>query len=309
MQVVTDLKNLSGCFKSVVAVGVFDGVHKAHRLIITSAVKLARQRKAKALVLTFWPHPQGQASLNSLAHRLRLIEELKADICVVIRFNRNFAKTSAEDFVKDILVKRLNAGVVFIGENFRFGRNAEGDVQLLEKLSLFYGFVVRSFKVFKTGRAVISSTLIRKLISSGELKAAERILMRPVSVLGTVIKGASLGAKLGFPTANISAHHEVLPPAGIYAVRVVVNMRNYSGICYIGKRPTFHSDKQSIEVHIFNFKKNIYGQDLEIQFLRKIRGEKKFAHPQALIKQIKKDIVKAKVFFSSRNKSPKKRDN
>jgi len=297
MQVVTDLKDLRFCSKTVVAIGVFDGVHKAHRLIIASAIKLARQRKVKAVVLTFWPHPQGQASLNSLAHRLRLIEELKADICVVIRFNRSFAKTSAEDFVKNILVKRLNAGVVLIGENFRFGRNAEGDVGLLEKLSRLYGFAVRSFKVFKTGRAVISSTLIRKLITSGKLKAAQRILMRPVNVLGTVIKGASLGAKLGFPTANIEAHHEVLPPAGIYAVRVVIERHNYAGVCYIGRTPTFSRNKQSIEAHIFNFKKNIYGQDLEIQFLLKIRGEKKFVSPQGLIKQIKKDIIKAKTFF------------
>jgi riboflavin kinase/FMN adenylyltransferase len=300
MQLVAELKNLKLSSKPVVAIGVFDGVHKAHRLIITSAIKLARQRRTKALVLTFWPHPQGQASLNSLAHRLRLIEELKADICAVIRFNRSFAKISAEDFVKNILVKRLNAGVVFVGENFRFGINAEGDVRLLKKLSRLYGFTVRSFKVFKTGRAVISSTLIRKLISSGKLKAAQRILTRPVSVLGTVIKGASLGAKLGFPTANIDPHHEVLPPAGIYAVTVFVDKHNYAGVCYIGSRPTFSRNKQSVEAHIFNFKKNIYGQDLEIQFLRKIRGEKKFASPQALIKQIKKDIIKAKAFFPFR---------
>jgi len=298
MELITDLKNLKLSSKSVVAIGVFDGVHKAHRRIITSAIRLARQRKTKALVLTFWPHPQGQASLISLAHRLRLIEELKADICVVIRFDRRFAGMSAEDFVKNILVKRLNAGVVFIGENFRFARNAEGDVRLLEKLSRLYGFVVRPFKVFKTGRAVISSTLIRRLITSGKLKAAQRILMRPVSVLGTVIKGASLGGKLGFPTANIDPHHEVLPAAGIYAVKVVVDKHNYAGVCYIGRRPTFSRNKQSIEAHVFNFKKNIYGQDLEIQFLRKIRGEKKFAHPQALIKQIKKDIIKVKAFLS-----------
>lgn len=308
MQLVTDLKILRLSPKSVVAIGVFDGVHKAHRRIISSAIKLARRKKTKALVLTFWPHPQGQASLISLAHRLRLIEELKADICVVIRFNQNFAKTSAEDFVKNILVKRLNAGVVFVGENFRFGKNAEGDVGLLEKLSAFYGFAVRSFKVLRTGRTVISSTLIRKLITGGMLKTAQRILMRPVSVLGTVTKGASLGTKLGFPTANIEAHHEVLPPAGIYAVRVVFDKHNYAGVCYIGRNPTFFRNEQSIEAHIFNFKKNIYGQDLEIQFLRKIRKEKKFSGPLELIKQIKKDVIKAKAFFPPSSISLKKRD-
>jgi riboflavin kinase/FMN adenylyltransferase len=169
----------------------------------------------------------------------------------------------------------------------------------LKRLSRIYGFGVQTFAVFRRGKAAISSTLIRKLISSGNLYSAEKMLMRPVSVLGTVIKGESLATKLGFPTANIEAHHEVLPPAGIYAVRVFFDKKNYPGVCYIGNRPTFTGYKQSIEVHIFNFKKNIYGFDLEIQFIRKIRKEKKFPDPQALIKQIKKDIIKAKIILSS----------
>ena len=298
MRVITDINNFKFAGKSVVAIGVFDGVHKAHRLIITSAVKQARRIGAKILVLTFWPHPQGKASLNSLSHRLKMIEELGVDVCVVARFNRKFSEKSAEDFVKNILVKRLHVGAVFIGENFRFGRNSEGDAPLLIKLSRFYGFRVKVFKVFKTGRVAISSTLVRRLISEGKLKAAERILTHPVSVLGTVIKGEELATRLGFPTANIVAHHEVLPPSGIYAVRVVVDKQIYAAICYIGHRPTFFRKKQSIEVHIFNFQKNIYGQDLEIKFIRKIRPDIKFSSPQALVKQIKKDIIKAKTFLS-----------
>jgi riboflavin kinase / FMN adenylyltransferase len=299
MKVITDLESYKLTGRSVVAIGVFDGVHKAHRRIISAAIKSARLRKARSVVLTFWPHPQGQASLNSLEHRLRLIKELGVDICVVIRFTRRFSAISAIDFVKCILVNRLKAEAVFIGENFRFGKNAEGDVQLLRKLSRLYDFQVRSFGVLKTGQSAISSTLIRKLISSGELHSAEKILMRPVSVLGTVIKGASLATQLGFPTANISAHHEVLPPAGIYAVQVSFDKQNYPGVCYIGKRPTFSGNKQSIEVHIFDFKKNIYGIDLEIRFIRRIRKEKKFSGSLALIKQIKKDIIEARNILSS----------
>jgi riboflavin kinase / FMN adenylyltransferase len=300
MQVITDLKNFKLSARSVVAIGVFDGLHKAHRSIITSAIKLARQTKAKSLVLTFWPHPQGRPSLISLEHRLRLIGELGADVCAVIRFNRRFSGISAEDFVKNILVDRLNARAVFIGENFRFGKNAAGDVLLLKKLSRVYGFRVRVFKVAKAGSAAISSTLIRRLISSGKIKAAGKIMMRPVSVLGTVIKGNSLAKRLGFPTANIDPHHEVLPPSGIYAVRISADEKNYAGVCYIGKSPTFSRNEQTIEVHIFDFKKNIYGQDLEVKFIRKIRADKKFADPGGLIKQIKKDIVKAKIILSSR---------
>jgi riboflavin kinase/FMN adenylyltransferase len=304
MKVITDLGSFKLAGRSVVAIGVFDGVHKAHRRIISAAIRSARLRKAQSVVLTFWPHPQGQASLNSLEHRLRLIEELGADICVVISFTRRFAGISANDFVKDILADRLKAEAVYIGENFRFGKNAEGDVPLLNKLSRLYDFQVRSFGVLKTGQAVISSTLIRKLISSGKLHSAQKLLMRPVSILGTVIKGESLATKLGFPTANISAHHEVLPPAGIYAVRVFFDKQNYPGVCYIGKRPTFSGNKQSIEVHIFDFKKNIYGFDLEIRFIRQIREEKKFSDPRALIKQIKKDIIKAKNILSFRHIQP-----
>jgi riboflavin kinase / FMN adenylyltransferase len=309
MKVITDLKNFKLAGRSVVAIGVFDGVHKAHRRIISAAIKSARLRKVKSVVLTFWPHPQGQASLNSLEHRLRLIAELGVDICVVIRFTRRFAGISANDFVKCILADRLKAEAVFIGENFRFGKNAGGNVSLLKKLSCLYGFRVRSFAVLKTGRAAISSTLIRKLISSGKLNAAEKILMRPVSVLGTVIKGASLATQLGFPTANIAAHHEVLPPAGIYAAQVFFDKQNYPGICYIGKRPTFSGNKQNIEVHIFDFKKNIYGIDLEIRFIRKIRKERKFPDPRALIKQIKKDIIEAKNILFSRHICPPKSKN
>ena len=299
MRVITNINDFKLDRGSCVAIGVFDGMHKAHRLIISSALKMARGMRVAAVVLTFWPHPQGKPSLNSLSRRLRMIEELGVDVCVVIRFDRKFAGVSRDDFVKNILVGRLNARAVFIGNNFRFGKNQKGDVRFLEKASREYGFIVKAFKVLKIGNADISSTLIRGLISAGKLKQAEKILTRPVSILGTVIEGESLAAKLGFPTANIEAHHEILPPPGIYSVRIILDKKEYPGVCYIGSSPTFFgkNKKQSIEAHIFNFKKNIYGRDLEIQFIRKIRDESRFSSPQNLVKQVKKDIIKAKSFF------------
>ncbi len=299
MLVITNLNNFKLAGGSCVAIGVFDGMHKAHRLIISSALKMARRIRAEAVVLTFWPHPQGKPSLNSLSRRLKMIEELGVDVCVVIRFDRKFAGVSREDFVKDILMERLNARAVFVGNNFRFGKNQKGDVRFLKKASREYSFSVKAFKVLKTGKADISSTLIRGLIAAGKLKQAEKILTRPVSILGTVVEGETLASKLGFPTANIEAHHEILPPPGIYLVRIILDKKEYSGVCYIGNSPTFFGEnhKQSIEAHIFDFKKNIYGRDLEVQFIRKIRDESRFASPQNLIKQIKKDIIKAKSFF------------
>ncbi len=299
MRVITNLNDLKLQRGSCIAIGVFDGMHKAHRLIVSSALKMARRIRVDAVVLTFWPHPQGKPSLISLSRRLRMLEELGADVCVVIRFDRKFAGVSREDFVKNILVERLNARAVFVGNNFHFGKNQKGNVRFLKKISREYGFIVKAFKVLKTGKADISSTLIRSLISAGKLKQAEKILTRPVSILGTVVEGESLAAKLGFPTANIKAHHEILPPPGIYSVKIILDKNEYSGVCYIGSSPTFFgkNKKQSIEAHIFDFKKNIYGRDLEIQFIRKIRDENKFSSPKNLIKQIKKDIIKAKPFF------------
>jgi riboflavin kinase/FMN adenylyltransferase len=290
--------------KSVVAVGVFDGVHKAHRFIIRSCVKEAERIGARSVVVTFWPHPQGKNSLYSLKHRLRIIEGMGVSDCVIISFNHKFSRVSAQSFVKNILVDKLHTQAVYVGKNFRFGKNAEGDVELLKKLSRVYGFKMRAFEVRKVGRHVISSTLIRDLITRGKLRRAEKILLRPVTVLGTVIKGELLATKLGFPTANINPHHEILPPKGIYAVRVILGRKTFPAICYIGGRPTFFkrkpnslADTPTIEVHIFNFNKNIYGKDIEIQFMQKIRDEKKFACRLALVNQIKKDVKKTKNIF------------
>jgi riboflavin kinase/FMN adenylyltransferase len=285
--------------------GVFDGLHCGHRKILRETVKKAKDIRGASIALTFWPHPQKQDSIYSLQHRLRLISELDLDVCVVINFNPAFSQISAGDFIKNILVKKIGAHYVYIGENFRFGRGALGNLALLQSLGKVYGFGVRAYKVLKLKNKPISSTYIRFLITKGRLKTAEKLLMHRVSILGTVIKGISLGRYLGFPTANIKAHHEVLPPKGVYAVRIIFKKRKLKGLCYIGTKPTIleirdkaqgPKPKLCIEVYILNFKQNIYGQYLEIQFLKKIRPEKKFPSFKALTCQIKKDV--AKIFLN-----------
>lgn len=281
--------------KTVVLIGVFDGLHRGHRYLIRKAVSVSRALNKKSVCVTFHPHPKKQPCLISLTHRLRLIEALGVDYCLVIKFNRKFSLVTAEDFVKDILVKFFHPEFIFIGENFRFGYQARGTVEVLKALSETFGFKVRAIKELSAEDKKISSRIIRHLIKAGELKEAQRLLGRRVSVLGTVISGAKRGRALGYPTANINPHHEVLPVSGVYAVKIFYREKEYRGICNIGTRPTFDNpeDNQTIEVHLFNFKKDIYGQDLEIQFIRKIRDEKKFPSYSSLVEQIKKDHRKA----------------
>lgn len=310
MKVIYGLNRIKKFKKPVVALGVFDGVHRGHTHILRSALRTAKRIKGTSIALTFNPHPQKEDSLYSLEHRLRLIDKLGIDICIVINFNRTFSRILAEDFIKDILVTKINARYICVGKNFRFGKGAKGDLRLLYKLSDIYNFKLKIFDVIKINHRPISSTYIRRLITKGYLEAAKRLLSRPVSILGTVIKGASLAKRLGFPTANINPHHEVLPPSGVYAAKVVLNNKKLDGICYIGTKPTFSrqsgipqnagEDEESkrIEAYIFNFNKNIYGRYLEIQFIKKIRGEQRFESHQALVEQVQKDIIAARRILS-----------
>ena len=299
MKIIYGLKGIKKFKKPVVALGVFDGVHRGHRSILEETVRISRRIKGTSIALTFWPHPQKRKSLYSLEHRLRLIKEIGIDACIIINFSRNFAKISAEDFIKDILVKKIRAAYICIGRNFRFGQGVRGNFYTLQRLSGIYKFKIKVFKMLKFGGRAVSSTYIRSLITQGNLTSAKKLLLRPVSILGTVIKGSSLGKRLGFPTANINPHHEVVPPLGIYAVTVLLGNKRLNGLCYIGEKPTFHKcSKEHIEVYILNFKKNIYGKYLEIKFIKKIRRDKKFASAAALCLQIHKDIASSKTIFS-----------
>lgn len=295
MKVIYGIKKIKKFTKPVVALGVFDGVHLGHRKILESVVRQARSIRGTGIALTFWPHPQKQESLYSLQHRLRLISELGMDICVVIRFNKRLARTSAHDFIKNVLFKKLGASYIYVGRNFKFGKSAQGNFLTLAQASQEYHFKVRVFPVARLNGLPVSSTLIRALIKKGNLATAQRLFSRPVSILGTVVKGISFGKKLGIPTANIDPHHEVIPPKGVYAVKINLRHKNFKGACYIGPPPAFlrQQPTENIEVHILNFKKNIYGKTLEVQFIRKIRNPRKFSSPAALAAQIRKDILKS----------------
>ncbi len=295
MKIIRGISQIRKFKNSVIALGVFDGVHVGHRIILKAAVAKARSIKGTSVVLTFWPHPQKEESLYSLEHRLRLIEEIGVDICIVVKFTPKFARITADNFIKNILVKKLSCRYIYVGSNFSFGKDARGNYQTLTRFSRKYNFKLRVFYVVKLNNKPISSTYIRKLVKAGRLEEAGTLLTRPVSILGTVVKGNVLGRSLGFPTANINPHHEVIPPSGVYAVRAILENKEFKGICYIGTRPTLKGKRAlRIEVHMFNFQKNIYSRYLEIQFIKKIRDERKFDSLLSLAKQIRKDIISAK---------------
>ena len=279
--------------------GVFDGVHRAHQRILKSAVSQAKRIKGRSLLVTFWPHPQQEINIYSLKHRLRLIEETGIDTCVVVRFTPGFSRMAPEEFVRKVLVKKIGLVYLFVGKSFTFGRNAAGDYRTLRRTAGIYGFAVKVFQTIKIDGRTVSSTHIRRLILGAKLEQAAKLLGRPVSILGTVIKGASLAKKLGYPTANIDPHHDVTPPSGVYAVKIVIKSKLFFGVCSIGTKPTFGAHRfRHIEVYIFNFNKNIYSKTLEIYFTKKIREQRKYNSAEVLSKQIKKDISKARALLS-----------
>jgi len=299
MRIVIGLKTLRPIKNSIVTVGVFDGVHIGHRKIIGKVVEAAKRVKLSSVVLTFDPHPlkalnpkSRVPSLISLKHRIKLIGELGVDYLVVLNFTKSFSRIPPERFVRDILVEKTGAKVIYAGPDFYFGKGAKAGPELLKKLSLELGFKVEIVKPVKVRGQVVSSSAIRDYISNGELKEASALLGRPVSILGTVVKGTGLAKYLGYPTANVNPHHEAIPPAGVYAIRVRFGSRQFKGVLNIGARPTFYSprDKEpAIEAHIFGFRGNLYGKDIEVLFVKKIREERKFKVIADLIGQIKKD--------------------
>lgn len=304
---INSIRKISG---SVATIGVFDGVHIGHRAVIGRVVKKARAIGAKSVVVTFDPHPakvlgkeREAPSLVSLEHRVRLIEGLGVDILVVLAFTEELARYSPEKFVDTILIKGLGVKEIYIGENFFFGARASAGAARLRSIAGAASVKVIPIRSVRIGGRVASSSLARKMILSGRLDSAKKMLGRPVSLLGTVIRGTMLARSLGYPTANVNPHHEVIPPCGVYAVRVIFGKRRFGGVLNIGWKPTFYGprDKEpTIEVHIFGFGRRIYGRDLEIAFVRKIRDERRFDDREALVRQIKRDAAAAKSILRGR---------
>jgi len=306
MRIIYGIGRLKLDKSSCVAVGVFDGLHRGHQSIIKKVVSVARRKKHLSVILTFFPHPDSiiksrkkSPLLISLKHRLNLIRSFGVDVCVVVKFNSYFRKINARDFAFDILVKKCQAKDLVITKNFIFGRDKIGNATLIKKLAKEFNFKIHFQRDIKINNCMVSSTLIRHLIRRDDLKKASKMLGRRVEVVGTVVGGDSRGRRLGFPTANIDPHHEVIPPKGVYLIEAWLDKRRLFGLANIGFCPTFKKDeRETLEIHLLNFRRNIYGKDLRIVFIKKLRCEKKFKQKLYLIEQINRDIKQAKAFFS-----------
>ena len=281
---------------------MFDGVHLGHQKVIECVNRFAAEKQGKSVVITFDRHPKSitenrpASFITSLNHRLSLLERLGVNNAVVLGFDQKLAQMAAGDFIKEIMVERLGVKCVVLGFNCRFGKNREGNSALVNTLAARYGFEVHGCPPVAYKDQVISSTAIRQSILDGDLEKAAGMLGRPVSIIGTVVKKAGRGRTLGYPTANLNLHHEVRPPRGVYGTMAYWSGQWYPALTNIGMRPTFakeapvsESETMETEVHIVNFQENLYGSDLEVQFLFKIRDEMSFETTEELKTQIEKD--------------------
>jgi riboflavin kinase/FMN adenylyltransferase len=298
----------AGLRGAVVTIGNFDGVHLGHQHIFAKLTAAARRAKCPAVVISFDPHPKSVLHperrpfylLTTPEEKIRLISEQGIDALLLLPFSLDYARTPAERFVRDVLWDALRIRKIFIGHDYTFGRDRQGNEVFLKTLGEKLGFEVEVMSAFKANGAAISSTRIRKAILGGEVSLAASLLGRAYNLTGRVIAGNRRGVKLGFPTANLAPAKELIPPRGIYAVRARYGEKLLQGVLNIGFNPTFEGRQISIEVHLLDFAANLYGQTIEILFVERLRDEIRFASPEALIAQIQRDIMQARELLLAR---------
>lgn len=311
MEVLGDIGELSDLPGPLhLAIGVFDGLHLGHRAVIEDAARSAAEGGGTLVVVTFDPHPVEVLSperaprlLTDTPHKLRLLErELDVATVLVVRFDRAFSELSGEEFVQRLLDHAPDAGIarICVGHDWRFGRSRSGDLDLLEQMGLEKGFAVSGLGTVELEGSRVSSTRVREALACGDLAGASRLLGRNYSVHGTVERGRQLGRQLGFPTANLAVRREQLPPPGVYATRTRVGDEIFDGVANLGHRPTVDGAGSDLrlEVHLFGLDREIYGADVEVEFVAFLREERRFEGLEALTGQIGRDVVAAKEVLS-----------
>lgn len=294
---------------SVVTVGTFDGVHAGHRVLIKKVVKKAVRRNARSVIITFDPHPRdiinpgksGIKLLSTLEERRELLSDIGIDEMIVIPFDRDFSLISSESFVQDIIWKKIGISEFVIGYDHQFGRNREGTIETVQRIAREKSFDVYVVSKQEVGDKTVSSTIIRSALQNdGDVVLANKLLERAYLLNGTVVHGDNRGKKLGFPTANIKPDHprKVIPRQGVYAVKVRVDRDYFDGMMNIGMRPTFGGKTESLEAHLFGFNRDIYGNSVQVRFMRRIRHEKKFQNPGELKQQLEADKESCKKALS-----------
>jgi len=288
---------------SIILIGNFDGLHSGHQKLFKQAQKFKKKMNLRLGVITFDPIPKmffnkkiKNYRISNFEQKISYFENFGVDFLINKSFNKKFSKITSHNFIENILCKRLKLKYIFVSNNFRFGYKREGNVKLLKNYQEKYKFKLINPKPLKKKNKIISSTLIRKLLQRGNLNIANKILKRHWSIEGIVEKGRMMGKKIGFPTCNIDIKNYIIAKIGVYAVKVKINNtgKAYKGIANLGYRPTFNQKKILLEVNLFNFSGNLYNKKLSVEFLKFIRGEKKFNGVDDLRNQIKRDLVIAK---------------
>lgn len=302
MKVFRDVNELPAFKSSVLTIGMFDGVHKGHQQILDTIIKLSKKSKGESILITFDPHPRyvlGKTDhtfklITTLDEKIKLLEKYGLENLVVIPFTREFSERSPELYVKDFLVDKFSPSVIVIGYNHRFGIDRSGDIHLLKSMSEELSYDVLEIEQQTLDHIAISSTKIRNFLSESNVEEANKLLGHYFFLTGIVVKGKQLGRGMGYPTANIMPSTDKLIPAdGIYAVVVMHQNKRYKGMMSIGMNPTIDGTQRTIEVNIFDFNEDIYGETLQVEFVAYLRQEKKFASLDDLKAQLDKDKVQA----------------
>jgi len=289
--------------KTAVTIGTFDGVHSGHKAIVEQLKNAAKKIEGESVILTFFPHPRmvlypddnELRLLNTISERIEMLEDAKIDHLIIHPFSNQFSRLSSTEFVRDILVKKLNVATLVVGYDHHFGRNREGSFEHLQELAPLYDFEVEEIPAQKIQQVNISSTKVRFSLLNGEIHAANQFLGYNYFIKGKVVEGDKMGRTIGFPTANIKADkwYKLIPAKGVYAVKVKFEGATFNGMLNIGTRPTLSgNDKETIEVNIFNFEKDIYNKEIQIEFYERIRNEQKFDNLSELKEQLKIDKQK-----------------
>jgi riboflavin kinase / FMN adenylyltransferase len=298
---IPELERLTGPL--FLAIGVFDGVHRGHQAVISTSAEDARAANGTPVVVTFDPHPEkvlrpesAPHLLSATQHKIALIRALGVEHLLIINFDKQFAATEPEDFVQQLVTHSKPLREICVGHEWSFGKKRRGNLDLLKKLGANMNFDVVGILPVKINGAVVSSTAIRQAIEKGDLAKAAEMLGHEYTILGTVTRGDNLGKKIGFPTANLSAHSEQFPPNGVYAAEARIDGDLHRGVINLGIRPTVSSGKSErvLEIHLFDFNRDIYGRDVEVRFLTFLRPEKKFENLDALVHQIRQDVEQAR---------------
>ena len=284
-------------FETAITIGSFDGIHLGHKNLFKETVALSAELGVTPLLVSFDPHPRTvlfpEANfklLTTFEEKLNLLSQLNIENIAIIPFSVNISQLTPDLFVQEYLVDQLRAKGVVIGFNFRFGRKREGDPGFLKTLGEKFGFVVRIVNPVMVDHTPVSSTLIRQTIEKGDIEKANHFLGHYYFLIGKVVKGQGIGKGLGFPTANIEVpKNKLLPPPGVYAVWVYYQNQKFKGAMNIGFRPTFDQKQLAIEVHILDFNQELYGKQIKVEFVKRVRAEKKFHSVEELKTQITQD--------------------